>query len=98
MRKIDVKITKAQIQSFSVELKEKEPVVSANIVLFTDGERAIANYQVTTEEYSWNKESHFDLPVSAIPHIKSIMQILERVVAAHAQSSALELRAGGDDE
>ena len=89
MRKLNINITKAQIVSFSVQLKEDKPGVNASIGLFTDGGKQITDYSISTE--SWNEENKFELPQSVISPIIDIMKDLEKVVVKHCKESQLAL-------
>lgn len=89
MKKLNINITKAQIVSFSVQLKEGEPQVSATIALITDGGKEISQYSIST--YSWQEENKFELPVELIQPIVGIMRTLEGVVVKHCMGSQLQL-------
>lgn len=83
MRQIDINITKAQIISFSVELKEQRPEVSATIGLFTESGKQITSYQIMTNH--WTDTFRFELPIQMVEPILKIMKQLEDVVVDHCK-------------
>jgi len=89
MKKLNINITKAQIISFNVELKENEPEASATIGLFTQGGKQITQYTISTN--SWNDDNKFELPINMITPILSIMKELECVAVKHCKDSQLLL-------
>ena len=92
MKKIDIQITNAIIKSFSVELAEKKPEVSASIALLTAGGKEITTYTVSTS--SWNDENKFELPISMMPPIIDIMKKMETVITKHCRENQLQLTKG----
>lgn len=91
MKKIDIQITKAVLKSFSVELQEKKPVVTASIALLTDGGKAITDYTISTSH--WQTENEFELPMECIAPIVDLAKKLELVVTRHCRDSQLALPA-----
>jgi hypothetical protein len=89
MKKININITKAEIKSFSVELNEGEPEVSATIVLFSEAGKQISAYSISTN--SWQEESKFDLPVELIAPIMSILSVLEKVLVNHINNNQKQI-------
>ena len=89
MKKIDIQITKAKINSFSVELKEDLPVVSATIGLLTEGGKQITTYTIYSQ--NWNEDQKFDLPIEMIIPIKTIMDDLEKIVVKHLRNNQLQI-------
>jgi len=77
MKKIDVQITKGQIKSFSVELRDDLPEVTASVALFTADNKEITTFSVTTATYCNN---NFELPIQMIEPIKEIASRLEAIV------------------
>ena len=67
MKQLSINITKAQLKSYTVELKEGKPEVSATIELYTSGGMAVTTYTVATD--SWNDRSKFlsKLPIRPTP-------------------------------
>jgi uncharacterized membrane protein len=59
MKKIDVQITKGEIESFSVTLKDGQPTVTATVGLFTSNSKKITTFQISTETYYG---AQFELP------------------------------------
>ncbi len=91
MKKIDIQITKAALKSFSVELHDKKPVVSASIALLTEGGKVVTDYSISTD--SWQDENKFDLPIECIAPIVELARKLEAVVTKHCRDSQLALPA-----
>lgn len=91
MKKLNINITKAQIKSFRVELGEEYPNVSATIALLTDGGKEISDYSISTS--SWSDDNKFELPVSMVGPIVSIMKDLEKIVVKHCMESQAQLEA-----
>lgn len=91
MKKLDIQITKAALKSFSVELQEKKPVVSASIALLTEGGKVITDYTISTSH--WQSENEFELPVECIAPIIKLAEQLETVVTKHCRDSQLALSA-----
>lgn len=85
MKRIDVSINKARINSFTVNLVlgEKLPEVAASIALYA-GEKAITDFRIATD--SWNKDLKFDLPAQMVPSILKIAKELEIIVVRHFNS------------
>lgn len=95
MKKLDIAITKAVLQSYTVELKEGKPTISATIELMTEGGMAVTTYRVATD--AWEKKDQFELPLSAIPPIVELAEILEGVVVRHCRDRQLALAATVDE-
>jgi hypothetical protein len=93
MKKLSINITKAQLVSFSVELKDGQPEVGATIALITDGGKAITTYSISTD--SWNNKDKFKLPMELMPLLGDAARILEGVVVRHCRDGQLALGAGG---
>jgi hypothetical protein len=95
MKKININVNKAEIKSFSVELNEGEPEVSASIGLFSEGGKQISTYTIATN--SWNEETKFDLPVELVSPIMSILEVLEKVLVTHLNSNQKQIGGGNVD-
>lgn len=89
MKKLNIQITKAQIVSFRVELKDNQPQVSATIALLTDGNKPISSYSISTD--TWNEQDKFALPVSIIKPIMDILKDIEPIVVKHCMGEHLQL-------
>lgn len=94
MKKLNINITKAQILSFSVNLRDKAPDVTVSLGLFTEGGKKITDYEISTQ--AWLDENKFELPMEVIPLIIDTMKILERVVVKHARDGQKQLVATSD--
>jgi len=93
MRKINnINITKAQLLSFNVVLKEKEPEVSATITLLTTGGKKITEYSISTD--AWDDSKKFELPPLMVIPILAIAQELEKEVIKHCNSTTKQLTTG----
>ena len=64
-------------------------VVSATIALFTEEQKHITDFQISTN--SWNKEHKFDLPIEMITPIQKIAGALEHVIVEHIREGQLKL-------
>jgi hypothetical protein len=78
MKQIDIQITKAQIKSFSVELKDGLPEVAASVGLFTANGKEISRFSVATR--GWCGTAQFELPAKMIDPIQRIAARLESIV------------------
>lgn len=77
MRQIDVQITKGQIESFAITLKDNMPDVNAQVSLFTADGKKISTFTIGTQGYY---DSKFELPLEMIQPILQIADRLERIV------------------
>lgn len=91
MKKLNINISKAQLTSFTVALKEGKPEVHVTIALLTEAGEPITNYGIGTE--AWRADSKFDLPIEIMPMIGDIARVLEAVAVRHCQSGQLALPA-----
>lgn len=92
MKKLDIAISKAQLQSYSVSFNDKgEIVVHATIGLMTDGGKKITDYTIST--HGWNAETKFELPFECYAPIQAIARGLEVIVTQHCQDAMLKLAA-----
>lgn len=93
MRGLDINITKAKLVSFSVQAKESEPVVSAEIALITEGGKVITTYSVGSD--SWRNDK-LEIPLEAYPLLGELVHILEAVTVKHCRDSQRALPASQD--
>lgn len=84
MKAIDIRITKARIKSFSVELRDDLPAVTSTIALFTENDKKVSEFTVSTSSYY---DLNFDFPAVMIPPIKDIAEKLEEIVTAKCRAS-----------
>jgi hypothetical protein len=89
MRELNINITRAQLVSYSVTLKDKKPEVTATIALLTDGGKTITTYSISTD--AWDEKSKFDLPIEIMGHIGQTATVLEGVVVRHCNESQMSL-------
>lgn len=89
MKTLNIQITKAQIVSFRVELKDNQPEVSASIALLTEHGKPIATYSISTD--SWNERDKFELPASMVGPIVDILRDMEPIVVKHCMGDHLRL-------
>lgn len=92
MKKLDINITQATLKSYTVELKEGKPEVSATIQLLTAGGMEVTTYTVSTD--AWNDKNKFELPIAAILPIVELAKILETTTVEKCRDSQLALSAG----
>ena len=93
MKKINIQISKAQIDSYSVELKDNKPEVSATIALIANDNNPITTYSISTD--AWNEKNKFKLPTAMISPIVEIMKELEPIIVRHCMGEHLKLNSGG---
>ena len=93
MKQLNINITKARLKSYTVELKEGKPVVSAIIDLLTEGGMEVTTYTVSTESW-YSDKNKFDLPLQAIAPIIKLAKVLEDTVVDKCRDSQLALSAG----
>lgn len=91
MKRLDIQITKAALESFSVELREGKPRVTASIALLTEGGKKITDYTISTNH--WEDEQKFDLPMECIEPIVVIARQLEAVVTRHCRDTQRTIEA-----
>lgn len=94
MKKLDINITKAQLKSYTVELKEGKPTINATIELLTAGGMSVTTYTVYTD--SWSDKNKFELPLAAISPIVELAKVLEDAVVAKCRDSQMALGDGVD--
>ena len=82
MQDIKINITRAEIESFNISLKEY-PEASVTIGLFTEDNQRITSYSISTD--SWSDENKFDLPVKLLDPIKRITRELEIIATRHCR-------------
>jgi hypothetical protein len=85
MRKIDIQITKGSIKSFEVMLKDGLPRVNAHVALFTENNKEISTFTVSTEDYYGTAK--IELPPEMIIPIQEIASRLERMVINECNKS-----------
>lgn len=93
MKQLNINITKAKLKSYTVELKEGKPVVSATIDLLTEGGMEVTTYTVSTESW-YSDKNKFELPLAAIAPIIKLAQVLEDTVVDKCRDSQLALTDG----
>ena len=84
MKKIDISITKAKIISYNVELNDDLPEVTATIGLFTETDKQISTFSLSTKTFY---SQSFELPIEMIEPIKNIAQELETVLTRKCSSA-----------
>lgn len=95
MKKLDISITKAQLQGFTVTLdSEGKPSVSASLALLTEGGKKITDYSASTWAYSGEK---LDVPPEAFAHLGQAGKLIEESIVKHCRDSQLTLGSGNDD-
>jgi hypothetical protein len=92
VKKLNINITKAQLKSYTVELKEGKPVVNATVELLTEGGTPVTTYSVYTD--GWNDANKFELPMAAILPIVELAKLLENAVVTKCRDSQLALGSG----
>ena len=93
MRKIDISITKAKLNNFSIDIGDEDKIdINATIGLYTSGGKKITSFSISTE--SWRDESRFELPIEMINPIMEIARDLEVIVTRNCSSAIGELSSG----
>ena len=88
MKHIDIKINRAILESYSVDVKNPADIkVSATLGLYA-GKKKITDVTVTTESW-YNKETKFDLPFKMVEPIAKIAKELE-LIATRACTAAIK--------
>lgn len=96
MKKLDIQITKAQIESFDVTLNENLPEISVRIGLYTEGGKKITTYNIDTNGYI--DDQKFELPVAVIKPIMEIMKELETIAVRHCRKGQKTIGEVAKDE
>lgn len=95
MRKLNIEITKAKIESYVVTMGDEYPSVMVSIGLYTEGGQKITDYNISNNH--WEKDKSFDLPVTALKPIIDVAAELERVVVKHCRDAQKQLAAPKTD-
>lgn len=90
MKKIKIEINQAKIISFTVDMEEKYPELTATIGLFS-GTKKISTFSLSTK--SW-QDLTFDLPIHLIDDIKNIADELETILILRCSQSIGRLASG----
>lgn len=83
MKKISISITNAKIESFSVNIENNEPYISATVGLYTENEKKISTFSVTNRKY-YGEEITF--PIEIYDWLYKMLDVIEQTVTLHAQS------------
>ena len=90
MKTIDVRVNKAKILSYAVDLKEDgTPDVAATIGLYA-GEKKISTFRLCTQHW-YGDSIEFKLPVGMIDPIVSISRQLETILVQEFNRSLMRL-------
>lgn len=84
MKKIDIRLTKAQVTGYAVVLGEGLPEVTATIALYTSAGKEVSKFSLSTN--TW-QDLHFDLPIEMIPDIKAIADRFEVILLRECNKS-----------
>lgn len=83
MKKIEINISYAKIESFSVNLESNIPTISATVWLFTANEKKISTYTVSNRKYYWED---VEFPPEIFDGLYRMIDIIERIVTNNAKS------------
>jgi len=97
VKQLNINITKANLKSYTVELEDGKPVISATVNLLTEGGMEVTTYTASTREW-YNDNSKFELPLAAIQPIIDLAKVLEDVVVTKCRDSQLALSYKVDTE
>ena len=89
MNKIDIKIERAEIESFTVWLIDGKIEISTTIKLLTLQNKKIATYSIATN--AWDNDNHFTLSPEMEFPVKHIAEQLEKIVTEHCSNSILKI-------
>jgi hypothetical protein len=92
MRKIDVQISKAFISGFTVEFGDDKMDVIATVDLFTQNEKKVSCFTISTRSWCTPK---FDLPMEMVFPIRQIASQLEAIVVRECGKSLCLIGGGG---
>lgn len=95
MKKIEINISHAKIESFSVSCEEDIPTVSATIGLYTENEKKISTYTVTNRKYYGEQ---IEFPPEIFDWLYRILDVIETTVTRNAQSKIWLLPSKNKDE
>ena len=91
MKKLNIEITKAQIEGFSVSFNDGKPDISCTIGLYTDSGKKISVYSLGTNQ--WEEEKKFELPIEMIEPIMKVAFQLEGIVVRHCKKGQKVIKA-----
>ena len=91
MKKIDIQITKAQIEYFSVSLESEKPEVNIRLGLYTEGGKKITDYTISTG--AWKDDLKFELSPELVQPIMMVMRELEVIATRHCNKGQKTLEA-----
>ena len=95
MKHIDIKINRAILESYSVDVKKPADIkVSATLGLYA-GKKKITDVTFHTESW-YNEETKFDLPFKMIEPIAKIAKELEQIATRTCTSAMKELPANSE--
>ena len=95
MRKIDIQITKAQLESFTASFERDDKLhLSATLALMTENGEKVSSYSLNTRSYYDNT---FNLPINVIQPIFDIAREIEAITTRQCRSHHLQLTAPTND-
>lgn len=83
MKKIEINISHAKIEGFSVSMETEIPRIAATIWLYTQNEKKISTYTVTNQRYYWEE---IEFPPEIFDGLYRILDVIEWTVTRNAQS------------
>ena len=92
MKDINIRVNKARILSYSVELNEDKPEVSATIGLFAN-DKKISSFSLRTQSY-YSESMQFEIPLKMINVIKKIAEQLEEILVVECNKNLPQLESG----
>lgn len=93
MKKLDINITKAQLESFSLTLNEK-PVINASLGLYTEGGKKITTYAASSN--AWDETKKLEIPLEAHALLAKAAKLIEASIVKHCRDSQGMLGSGDD--
>lgn len=95
MKKLEISITKAHLQGFTITLGDDgTPNVSASIALLTEGGKKITDYTAST--YAWDESKKLVVPPEAFSLLGDAGRLIEASIVKHCRDSQASLGSGED--
>jgi hypothetical protein len=93
MKQLDISITKAQLEGFTLVLGET-PTISATIGLYTNGGKKITTYTANTN--AWDDSKKLKVAPKAHMYLAQASKLIEAAIVQHCVDSQGALGTGSD--
>lgn len=92
MKKFNVKITKARIESINIDYEnENLPDVCATLGCYTEDDKKITTFNATTKNYYSGIK--FKIPVTMVQSLVDLADIIEKIVIKESKKEFLKIAA-----